>query len=394
MSVTVTEKVSYGSRIGASFKGVIPGIVMFVAAFPLLFWNEGRAVKTARALDEGQGAVIEVGSNATVDSENEGRLVHMSGLADTGDVLEDPEFGVSENCIRLDRSVEIYQWVEHAKTEEKKNLGGSVTKTTTYAYSLEWCRDAVDSRAFKEPGHDNPAAGLEFKSQSWRSENVTFGAFRLNERQIARIGGAREYAFPVSFTSRVARVQLAGGVIYVPEKTTRDNALNNRDVASQTRVGDMRVTYRVVRPHDISIVSKQRGDSFVPFTSKKGDGYQVDLQRDGIADASEMFESARGGNTFMTWILRLAGWLLMFAGIRKVLAPISTLGDVLPFLGSVLSAGFGFVAAVLAFVLTLVTVAVAWIVYRPALGVALLVVAAAGAFLLLKKRGAGPVAAK
>ena len=123
MSVTVTEKVSYGSRIGASFKGVIPGIVMFVAAFPLLFWNEGRAVKTARALDEGQGAVIEVGSNATVDSENEGRLVHMSGLADTGDVLEDPEFGVSENCIRLDRSVEIYQWVEHAKTEEKKGCG-------------------------------------------------------------------------------------------------------------------------------------------------------------------------------------------------------------------------------------------------------------------------------
>ena len=50
---TETEKVSYGSRIGSSFGGMIPGILLFLGAFPLLFWNEGRAVKTARARDAG-----------------------------------------------------------------------------------------------------------------------------------------------------------------------------------------------------------------------------------------------------------------------------------------------------------------------------------------------------
>ena len=46
---TETETISYGSRISSSFKGMLPGILMFLGAFPLLFWNEGRAVKTARA---------------------------------------------------------------------------------------------------------------------------------------------------------------------------------------------------------------------------------------------------------------------------------------------------------------------------------------------------------
>ena len=46
---TETETISYGSRISGSFKGMLPGILMFLGAFPLLFWNEGRAVKTARA---------------------------------------------------------------------------------------------------------------------------------------------------------------------------------------------------------------------------------------------------------------------------------------------------------------------------------------------------------
>ena len=387
---TETEKISYGSRIGGSFKGMLPGLVLFVAAIPLLFWNEGRAVKTARALDEGQGAVIEVDSNKTIDPDNDGKLVHMTGKAETKDVLQDAVFGVSENCIRLERKVEIYQWVEHAKSEEKKNVGGSVTRTTTYSYALEWCADAVDSSGFKKSGHENPPGGMEFKSEDWQAAAVTFGAFRLSERQVGRIGRAQAYDLPESFTSKVARVQKAGSVLYVPEKSTRENVLNTRDVASQTRPGDMRVTYRIVKPHDISIVSKQRGDTFVPFTSKKGDGRKVDLLQDGVADSDEMFESARSGNSLITWVLRVVGLFLMYVGLRKFLAPISTLADVLPILGNILEFGLGAVAGVTAFVCALVTCAIAWIVYRPVLGAILLVLAGAGVWFLWQKRRGKP----
>jgi len=54
----VTTK-GLGSRLGASIKGVLVGVVMVTAAFPVLFWNEGRAVQTAKSLAEGRGAVVE-----------------------------------------------------------------------------------------------------------------------------------------------------------------------------------------------------------------------------------------------------------------------------------------------------------------------------------------------
>ena len=35
-------------------------VILILAAFPLLWWNEGRAVKTAQGLSEGAGAVVSV----------------------------------------------------------------------------------------------------------------------------------------------------------------------------------------------------------------------------------------------------------------------------------------------------------------------------------------------
>lgn len=49
---------SYGGRIKASFTGIIFGWILFIGAFPLLFWNEGRAVKRDQTLKEGEGAVV------------------------------------------------------------------------------------------------------------------------------------------------------------------------------------------------------------------------------------------------------------------------------------------------------------------------------------------------
>ncbi|MBR1921853.1 MAG: TMEM43 family protein [Kiritimatiellae bacterium] len=385
MAVTETTTQSWGSRLGDSVKGVLFGLLLFILGFPVLFWNEGSSVKTARALDEGEGACVSVESNARVDPEMEGQLVHMTGRATTQDVLADDQFGVSATAIALMRRTEMYQWVEHSETKEKKNLGGSVTKTTTYTYSKEWREDAVDSGGFKEPGHENPGV-VEFPSEEKRAANVSFGAFRLNESQIGRIRAAQAYAFPTDFVCRVERVQRQGGTIYVPNKATRDNALNDRDVAAQPRVGDMRVTFSVVLPHDVSLVAKQRGDTFVGYLAKSKK--RVDLLSDGVRDASEMFEAARSANALMTWLVRLGGFLLMFIGLSTALKPLSVLADVLPILGDVVGMGTGLVAGVVAFVCALATIAVAWIFYRPVLGALLLAAAAAGLFLLWKKRRA------
>ena len=385
MAVTETTTEGWGSRLGSSIKGVLFGLGLFIAGFPVLFWNEGNSVKTAKALDEGEGACISVESNAKVDPEMEGRLVHMTGKADTKDVLSDDVFGVSATAIRLSRKVEMYQWIEHEKTTEKKNVGGSVTKTTTYTYSKEWSSSVVSSDSFKEAGHDNPAA-MEFESEEKLAQTVSFGAFMLSDDQIRRIGGEQAYAFPTSFVCKVDRVQTQGTTIYVPEIKTRENALNNRVVASQPRIGDMRVTFEVIYPHDISIVAKQRGGGFVGYTAKNGK--KIDMLSNGIRDAAEMFAAARRNNAIMTWMVRLGGFLLMYFGLSMVLKPLSVLGDVLPILGDIIGLGAGFVAGIVAIVCTLVTIAVSWLFYRPVMAVVLLAVAGFFVWKLIARRGA------
>ena len=99
---------SWLGRIGGAFKGIIVGLVLFIAAFPVLFWNEGRAVRRYKTLNEGAGILISV-PEARVMSKNDGKLVHVSGMAVTDEILADPEFEPAVNAIKLKRKVEMYQ---------------------------------------------------------------------------------------------------------------------------------------------------------------------------------------------------------------------------------------------------------------------------------------------
>ena len=366
MAVTETTTESWGSRLGGSLRGVIMGGAMFLAGFPVLFWNEGNSVKTAKAIDEGEGACISLESNAKVDPEMNGKLVHLTGKADTQDVLSDDTFGVSATAIRLERQVEMYQWIEESRSQKRKKLGGSEETVTTYTYKKDWASHAIDSSGFKEQGHDNPGA-MEFESDKMLASNVSFGAFRLNSDQIGLIGSAQDYKFGTNFTCKVERVKIQGSTIYVPNAETRNNPKNVRDVFSQTRIGDMRVKFRVVYPHEISLI-------------------------EGVQDAAAMFETARTNNAIMTWLVRIGGFLLMFIGMSMVFKPLSVLADVLPILGDIVEMGMGLVAGLIAIICSLVTIAIAWLFYRPVLGIILLAVAGFFGWKLIQKRKAAKAA--
>ena len=365
------------------------GGAMFLAGFPVLFWNEGNSVKTAKAIDEGEGACIALESNAKVDPEMNGKLVHLTGKADTQDVLSDDTFGVSATAIRLERQVEMYQWIEESRSQKRKKLGGSEETVTTYTYKKDWASHAIDSSGFKEQGHDNPGA-MEFESDKMLASNVSFGAFRLNSDQIGLIGSAQDYKFGTNFTCKVERVKIQGSTIYVPNAETRNNPKNVRDVFSQTRIGDMRVKFRVVYPHEISLIAKQQGDTFVSYTAKNGK--KLSYLAEGVQDAAAMFETARTNNAIMTWLVRIGGFLLMFIGMSMVFKPLSVLADVLPILGDIVEMGMGLVAGLIAIICSLVTIAIAWLFYRPVLGIILLAVAGFFGWKLIQKRKAAKAA--
>lgn len=78
----------------------------------------------------------------------------------------------------------------------------------------------------------------------------------------------------------------------------------------------------------------------------------------------------------LTWILRLVGFLMMLFGLLMIANIFSVLASVVPLFGDMVGAGTGLLAFVIALPLTLITIALAWLAYRPLIGIPLLLAAA------------------
>jgi hypothetical protein len=372
-SFTETTSESWFSRLIGSIKSVLVGILLFLGSFPVLFVNEGHAVGTARTLEEGAGIVVSVPS-AAVDPKNEGRLVHMTGEATTTETLVDPEFGVKANALKLVRDVEMYQWKEEKKTEERKKLGGGSETVTTYDYRKTWSETRVDSSTFKKmEGHENPPQ-FPVEADTQLASSVTVGAFHLSPAMVGQLDRSEDISLgenagtlPDAMKGRVTR---AGTGYYMGA------------APASPAVGDVRITFKAVRPAVVSLVARQVGPSFEAYHTKAGGN--VLLLKYGTLDAAAMFKAAQQEATILTWIFRFVGFLLMFLGLVMIFRPITVFADVIPLLGTLLGAGIGLFAGLTALVLSLVTIAVSWLFFRPLLAIVLLGIAVGGLFLLVR----------
>jgi len=361
-TVTKVTRESWFSRIGGAFKGIAVGVLLVLAAVVLLFSNEGRAVKRDRALGEGSGIVVSVESDR-VDPANEGALVHVTGQAATTATLTDPVFGVSARALKLARSVEMYQWQESAQSETKDKVGGGQETVTTYTYTKDWSSTAVDSAGFQEPaGHENPGA-MPYEAEEQIAEPVTLGAFTLSPSLVGRINDFEPLQLPAGTAIPAAlkgRARVQGTSFYIGQNP------------SAPQVGDVRVTFSVVLPAEVSVVSKQVGDSFKPYETKNGQ--TIELLESGAVSAAAMFETAEKSNTVLTWVLRVVGFLVMALGFGMTLRPLSVIADVIPFVGNIVSAGTGFISFMAAAAISLTTISIAWVFYRPLIGLAIFAV--------------------
>ena len=442
MAVTETIHHSFGSRLGGSFRGVLLGAALFVVSFPVLFLNEGRAVRRARALDEGAGAVVSVDAAAALP-ENEGRLVHFAGAASTPAILRDGVFGVETNAIALRRTVETFQWEETETRSEKKNVGGSSDVTIVYDYRKGWSEEPVDSSEFKEPaGHENPTFWPVEAEESY-AEPLFAGAFRLPDdaaRHLAGAGvtvrvpvdaplpaGAPRGLFRVpqglywsaslaAAPAQPAPAQASAAQSAAPAAETNAVAAaapvaetNAAPVAAAApaaepaplpqppavpAIGDQRISLSVTPLGNVSVVGRQGGSAFEPVVEPyvASNGESILLLSNGRRTAEEMFASAKQANRVLTWILRAIGLFLMYCGLRGVLGPLSTLADVLPFLGRIVSFGTGLVAGVVSLALSFGTIGLAWLFYRPLVGIPLLVAAVALLVWLARRPAKTPAA--
>ena len=368
-SFTEVTNQSWFSRIGGAIKGIVFGVIIFIVGFPLLFWNEGRAVNRYKALKEGAGVVVSVADDK-VDAANDGKLVHLTGLAKTEEILKDNEFGISATAIKMKRISQMYQWKETKKTKTKKKTGGGTTTKATYSYQKVWSDKIVSSGNFKEPeGHTNPTS-MKYAEKQYTAKNVTLGAFDLSRALIGKIGHWEDVDIQESSSQLPAALQA--------KVKNLENSYYIGKTPDSPEIGDIKISFKIVKPLKVSIVSKQVGKTFEPYNSNAGG--QIELLQVGTFSADNMFETAKEQNSLMTWILRLVGFVLLFVGLGLVFNPISVLADVIPFIGNIVGTGVWLVAFLLGTALSLLTISIAWLVYRPLLSISLMIVIGAIVF--------------
>lgn len=374
-----TEKTStsWFSRLGGSIKSIFFGLLMFLGSMVLMWYNEGRAVKTAKGLKEGGAEVVTVSATAA-DPANNGKLVHVSGRMTTNDELVDEQFGIRVNALKLRRNVEMYQWHEIVTTSTKEKLGGGEETVKSYSYEKKWSPTLNESSRFKvRVGHDNPSS-MPYAAFTRTASNVTLGKFKIPAGMMNGVSSFFEYSFDSIPNNTDSLLMISDGV--------KSFIFKGKGTMSEPTVGDVRISYDIVAPNDYSLIAKQYNNTFEAYTASNGTSIQM-LQA-GNRSAESMFESALKGNKALTWILRIVAIFMMFFGLKTIFGPLQVISDLIPIVNAIVGLGISLVSFLITLALSCVVMSLAWIFYRPLLGIGLLVIAGGIFFFIWKKRQA------
>ena len=426
---------SWFSRLGSAIKGVFIGMGLVIVSVILLWWNEGRSVRRYKEISFARENTVET-PYESIDSSKEGQLVHFAGKASTSDVLTDPTFGVQvKDSYKMVGNVEVYQWIEKVipgKTETRKKLGGgteTVKHPDTYEYYTGWSSSIVNSDSFheKDASRKNVLTVLPYETvkNPVRAQKVMIGAHKLADSYIDSLGSEKtvdlveeQIKSKIPATAIINKNyiyynakldddynRLSGNSTVTPnasgntentavqETPAVQNAVNPaayRANPENSQVGDVRISFTHKPVGDVTVIAKQVGDSFERYKIDSDLSY-IDV-RDGIFEAKVVFEKNESAESMMVWALRFIGFALMAAAFGMIFKPISVLADVLPILGDIAESGIGIISGLIAFVLSMFIIALAWLWYRPLLGITLLILMGAAIFgiitLIAKARAA------
>ena len=423
MAYQEQKTTGYGTRVGNSFKAIGSGLIMFCIGTALLWWNEGRTVKTEKMLEEVGGSYVEMENPNKKDASLDGELICGTALATTEDSLSDAQFGVGAKAIALHRKVEYYQWVESSEEKSEDKLGGKEVTTTTYTYSKKWVSTPVESSEFKDPAYQNKNTVLTTVGESDQyAENVSFGAYKLNETLIHRISSSEGLDLAISedllkdldknaqvaYERFYGTKKAASKAVEQPAETTVlsdsakavadslkaindsiiKNAVNKKDfeyvhqagnvlyfgrVPGSPEVGDVRVTFEKVVPAKVTVMAVVDGDSFKPYKAENGKRFQTLVM--GKRSGDDIIEADKEANNMWLWLLRGLGVLLVIGGLKGIFGFLETLLKVVPFIANIFGWGVGVVCTIIGVAWSLIVIAIAWLFYRPILGITLLVIA-------------------
>lgn len=349
-----TNRISYWQNIKNSFIGAILGLILFIASFVLLWWNEGNRIN----LTKNEDFIIEntiILQSDSAKRKNDDKLVMINGSVVAKETLSDSILSV-DNALNLKRTVEMYQWVEtKTKTTSHNNMGGSTTNTTTYLYQKKWDNKEHNSDNFKRTEYKNPK--FTFKDKIISASGASMGNFKIMQSQVSKI----EAYQPINRLNHIDNYKVVDNYYYKGKNP------------SQPQIGDIRISYSYVPSGAlVSIIGRQNDDNTISeMNTKSGSVY---LQYDGHLTFDDMIAKYKHSNNLLTYIFRFTGWIVMTTGLMLLFNPITTIAKFIPLLSTVINYISNFILICVSLVLSLLTIAIAWITHRPLVAIGLFAV--------------------
>ncbi len=308
---TEVRHTSFLGNVFNSIFGAILGVLLFFGSFFVLWMNEGRVNLSTIAQKSTPMAAT------AVDPTMEGKLVAATGKLVTNEKLGDSGYLRPQNYLELQRTVEMYAWVEHTDSDTTKNVGGSSTTKTTYTYKKEWTSSPSRSSSFKYPGgHENPSMPLE--SSSWTPSSATVGVYGVHPGELTLPDAIQ------------VRLNEENTEVEGPWQIKSDYIVNSASALTTPNVGDVRISYSAVPNNlDVTLFGKVSAEQILPYEAEGTSLYRAFTENREQAIATLDTE-----HRIWTWVLRLIGFLMMWIGLSMCFEPLNTMLDVLPFLGS------------------------------------------------------------
>ena len=337
------------SKIRSALGGMLLGVVLVFASIAMFWINEGQAVTNYRSIRELVDYTVEI-SPLQVNPDHEGSPVYLSWRAQSSDQLHDRQFGIRRAGLRLVRIVEMLQWQETRPTPREIERGIEPT------YEAVWARERISSEGFLKPEeHENPP--MRYITQTWLAGEVTMGAFRLPPEFVLKLENYVDVDATNAVPTIPEEVLHYAGKLYIGENP------------QEPQIGDMRIAFQLLDSQQVSLIARQFGDTFGSYMSRDGT-VRVPI-REGVHSKEELLRYELAQVRSLTILLRLLGFCLAFAGLMMVFSPLTLLAGSVPIIQRIVRFGLGMMCAILAGVLALSTIGIAWLLHRPVLATVL-----------------------
>ena len=357
------SKLQYGDPPFKRFKNspALPiGLILFIASICILIWNETVSFRADKHLSEGLRLVVPV-SNEKAEEKNDEKLIYVTGTATADETVEDELFGISEKALILRRTVEMCQW------EETKSEGSNDSNEPedTFSYQRVWSPEVISSAGFSErKSHHNPGH-MPYEGETITASHVTIGDFTLSDSLVKKINNFEPFPADSLYIPRFPadlkkKVQIHEGAYYVSSDPI------------DPAIGDLKIYFHIVKPSPVSIIAKQSGKTLLSYGTGKTEA--IELLEPGVVKPEDMFNKAMSEHRTRAIVLRVFSFFIMCFAFLALFEPVSILGEINPFIASMVKGGMGIFAVPSAMSLWTVAMGFIWLFHSPVFSILLFLI--------------------